>query len=309
MDRRIHAINRFTVGWTAYFALADGERPFHDLDEWLRSRLRQVRWKEWKRGPTRARNLRSLGVPAGKAHEWANTSKGPWRIAGSWILTTHPDQGLLARPRPARIHRSLPPFPGRNANRRMRTRMSGGVGGAGVSPAPTRFRGTLSRCSTDLPAAADHIADQAWNSGGPWRHRVAVISIAPTRVLCHGASPRPATPSRRAGKDHHSLRPRPSATVATTPGPRATRCAAAIDPYRASPRRSATRNRASHTRPASLSPTTAHRNAPAPDRGRSVRPESERPSSETPDARSGRPPAVLVRQRSSGRRSLCEGER
>ena len=88
MERRIHAINRFTVGWTAYFALAEGERPFRDLDEWLRRRLRQVRWKEWKRGPTRARNLRSLGVPAGKAHEWANTSKGPWRTAGSWILNT-----------------------------------------------------------------------------------------------------------------------------------------------------------------------------------------------------------------------------
>jgi RNA-directed DNA polymerase len=88
MDRRIYAINRFTVGWTAYFALAEGERPFSDLDEWLRRRLRQVRWKEWKRGPTRARNLRSLGVPTGKAHEWANTSKGPWRIAGSWVLNT-----------------------------------------------------------------------------------------------------------------------------------------------------------------------------------------------------------------------------
>jgi group II intron reverse transcriptase/maturase len=88
MDRRIHAINRFTVGWTAYYSLAEGERPFSDLDEWLRRRLRQVRWKEWKRGPTRARNLRSLGVPPGKAHEWANTSKGPWRIAGSWVLGT-----------------------------------------------------------------------------------------------------------------------------------------------------------------------------------------------------------------------------
>jgi group II intron reverse transcriptase/maturase len=88
MDRRIHAINRFTVGWTAYFALAEGERPFSDLDEWLRRRLRQVRWKEWKRGPTRARNLRALGVPPGKAREWANTGKGPWRVAGSWILNT-----------------------------------------------------------------------------------------------------------------------------------------------------------------------------------------------------------------------------
>jgi hypothetical protein len=46
MERRIDAINRFTVGWTASFALAVGERPFCDLDEWLRRRLRQVRWKE-----------------------------------------------------------------------------------------------------------------------------------------------------------------------------------------------------------------------------------------------------------------------
>ena len=49
MERRIHAINRFTAGWTAYYRLAEGERPFSDLDEWLRRRLRQVRWKEWVR--------------------------------------------------------------------------------------------------------------------------------------------------------------------------------------------------------------------------------------------------------------------
>jgi hypothetical protein len=28
-------------------------------------------------GPIRARNLRKLGGPAGKAHEWAATGKGP----------------------------------------------------------------------------------------------------------------------------------------------------------------------------------------------------------------------------------------
>jgi group II intron reverse transcriptase/maturase len=61
MERRVREINRFSVGWTAYFALADGPRPFRDLDEWLRRRLRQVRWKEWKRysqeaQPARARH-------------------------------------------------------------------------------------------------------------------------------------------------------------------------------------------------------------------------------------------------------------
>jgi RNA-directed DNA polymerase len=88
MERRIHAINRFTVGWTAYFALADGERPFRALDEWLRRRLRQVRWKECKRYRTRVRNLRALGATGRAAHEWAMSRKGPWRVAGSWILST-----------------------------------------------------------------------------------------------------------------------------------------------------------------------------------------------------------------------------
>jgi hypothetical protein len=87
MERRIAAINRFTRGWTAYFALAEGERPFTDLDEWLRRRLRQVRWKEWKRSSARRRNLRALGIPERSAREWSATRKGPWRIAGSWVLS------------------------------------------------------------------------------------------------------------------------------------------------------------------------------------------------------------------------------
>lgn len=87
MGRRIHAINRFTVGWTAYYRLADGERPFRDLDEWLRRRMRQVRWKEWKRYCTRRRNLRALGMPERAAREWAGSQKGPWRIAGSYVLS------------------------------------------------------------------------------------------------------------------------------------------------------------------------------------------------------------------------------
>ena len=83
MERKIAAINRFTVGWTAYFALAETPSVFEELDEWLRRRMRQVRWKEWKRPKTRARKLRSLGVPSQKAREWASTRRGHWRIAGS----------------------------------------------------------------------------------------------------------------------------------------------------------------------------------------------------------------------------------
>ena len=83
MERRIHAINRFTVGWTAYFALADTSSVLEELDEWLRRRLRQVRWKEWKRWPARHRNLLALGAPPDKARQWAASQTGYWRIAGS----------------------------------------------------------------------------------------------------------------------------------------------------------------------------------------------------------------------------------
>lgn len=83
MGRRIDAINRFTVGWAAYYRLAETPRPFRDLDEWLRRRLRQVRWKEWKVASARRRNLVALGIPPDKAREWAGSGKGPWRIAGS----------------------------------------------------------------------------------------------------------------------------------------------------------------------------------------------------------------------------------
>ncbi len=59
--------------------------PFEDLDEWLRRRLRQCRWKEWKRGLTRKRNLLKLGLD-----EWSgragHSRKGPWRMANSPTL-------------------------------------------------------------------------------------------------------------------------------------------------------------------------------------------------------------------------------
>jgi hypothetical protein len=86
MEARIVALNRFTRGWTAYFCLADTVSLFEELDEWLRRRLRQVRWKEWKRFRGRFRGLTAQGIPTGQAAKWAGSGRGPWRIAGSAIL-------------------------------------------------------------------------------------------------------------------------------------------------------------------------------------------------------------------------------
>lgn len=86
-ERRIAILNRFIRGWCAYFALADTPSVFAELDEWLRRRLRQVTWKQWKRLRTKLRMLQRHGIQRNQAWQWANTSKGTWRIAGSAVMT------------------------------------------------------------------------------------------------------------------------------------------------------------------------------------------------------------------------------
>ncbi|MFI6579488.1 group II intron reverse transcriptase/maturase, partial [Nocardiopsis sp. NPDC050513] len=86
MEYRVDRLNRFLVGWMGYFRLADAASMLSRLDEWLRRRMRQIRWKEWKRPATRRVMLRRLGVPDRKAREWSGSGKGYWRVANSWIL-------------------------------------------------------------------------------------------------------------------------------------------------------------------------------------------------------------------------------
>ena len=87
MPVRLALLNRLLAGWTAYFALAETPSVFDEFDEWLRRRLRQVRWKEWKRFAARRRNLRALGIPDWQAALWAASRKGYWRMAGSAPLS------------------------------------------------------------------------------------------------------------------------------------------------------------------------------------------------------------------------------
>lgn len=87
MGERITLLNRFIRGWMGYFRLADTPRKFADLDEWFRRRMRQIRWKEWKKPRTRVANLRKLGIRPQQAWEWGMTSKAYWRIARSPILS------------------------------------------------------------------------------------------------------------------------------------------------------------------------------------------------------------------------------
>jgi group II intron reverse transcriptase/maturase len=91
MDERVGRLNRFITGWCAYFALAETPSIFRAADSWLRRRLRQVRWKEWKRPSARRRNLLRLGTPSDLARKWAGSSKGCWRLANTALHRALPN--------------------------------------------------------------------------------------------------------------------------------------------------------------------------------------------------------------------------
>ena len=77
---------RYTTGWLGYYSIADMESKIRSLNEWLRRRIRQIYWKQWKKIKTKHDNLVRLGINKQKAWEWANSRKGYWRIADSYIL-------------------------------------------------------------------------------------------------------------------------------------------------------------------------------------------------------------------------------
>ncbi|MFZ5640604.1 MAG: group II intron reverse transcriptase/maturase [Bacillota bacterium] len=87
IEERKTKLNQVIKGWVNYFKLADAKQILQGLDEWLRSRIRMVTWKRWKKIRTRFENLKRAGLVEEKAWMWANTRKGYWRTAHSPILT------------------------------------------------------------------------------------------------------------------------------------------------------------------------------------------------------------------------------
>jgi group II intron reverse transcriptase/maturase len=81
----IQEINRYLIGWMGYFRLAETPSVYAGLDSWIRRRLRQMIWKRWKRGTTRYRKLRKLGVPEGRAGLGA-VGKSPWHMSKSPVI-------------------------------------------------------------------------------------------------------------------------------------------------------------------------------------------------------------------------------
>lgn len=86
IGKRIQELNKYITGWCGYYALADTQTPFKQLEEWARRRLRMCMWKQWKKPRTRVKCLVALGAPKAKAILCGNSRRGYWHMAGSPTL-------------------------------------------------------------------------------------------------------------------------------------------------------------------------------------------------------------------------------
>ena len=70
-------------GWSNYFKLSEVKRPFEELDEWLRRKLRCILWRQWKRPFTRVKKLMHRGISEARAWRSALNKRGPWWNSGA----------------------------------------------------------------------------------------------------------------------------------------------------------------------------------------------------------------------------------
>lgn len=78
----IEELTRYLRGWIGYFGYCQTPTVLERLEKWIRRKLRCIVWKRWKRGSTRFKRLRAMGLTLTQAREGAgNGSRGPWRMS------------------------------------------------------------------------------------------------------------------------------------------------------------------------------------------------------------------------------------
>ena len=79
----IAELNPVLRGWVAYFRLTEEKGVLEELDGWIRRKVRALLWRHWKRGYTRAQNLKRAGLSHERAWQSATNGRGPWWNGGS----------------------------------------------------------------------------------------------------------------------------------------------------------------------------------------------------------------------------------
>ena len=86
MDHRLGSLSRYVQGWFGYYRISRTWGEVLELDKWVRRRVRQCYWKQWKRGPTRRRMLLRLGANREEVHLASRSRKGCWRMSTNSVV-------------------------------------------------------------------------------------------------------------------------------------------------------------------------------------------------------------------------------
>ncbi len=135
MKRRLTDLNRYLRGWIGYFGLARQFDDFVDLDGWIRRRVRMCYWKQWRYPRTKVRKLVKLGVSLDMAIKHAISRKKYWRMSRTPAMRGCDAEQVAGATRTSFVKARLGSTCSSSWNRRMRTRLYGGVG-AGVGNGP-----------------------------------------------------------------------------------------------------------------------------------------------------------------------------
>lgn len=97
LDNRIKKINYVVRGWVNYFRIANMRQKIIDIDKHLRTRIRVVIWKQWKKTLRRYKALRQLGLTHELAFNCANTRKGYYQICKTTYIQYAINNGRLRK--------------------------------------------------------------------------------------------------------------------------------------------------------------------------------------------------------------------
>ena len=76
-------LNPFLNGWAGYFKASETRGIFDELDQWIRRRLRNILWRQWKRPRTRRKKLMGRGLSEETASKSAYNGRGAWWNSGA----------------------------------------------------------------------------------------------------------------------------------------------------------------------------------------------------------------------------------
>jgi len=76
-------LNPMLRGWINYFRLSEVKGFAEKLDGWVRRRLRNILWRQWKRGRTRYKRLITRGLSEERARKSAFNGRGAWWNSGA----------------------------------------------------------------------------------------------------------------------------------------------------------------------------------------------------------------------------------